>query len=155
MELGKGALEGLGLVALDKLPKLPSSLCTAWILQFSRFSLVGILNTIVGYGAFLILLGHANYMIALILAHFIGVCHSYVWNRHWTFKSRGIKTNEFLRFNSVYLVVLAVNALALAFLVEGLGIRPEIGQLIALPIVTVISFTGHKHWSFREKREGR
>ncbi|MBN1323061.1 MAG: GtrA family protein [Methanotrichaceae archaeon] len=135
-------------MALDK---LPGSLCTAWILQFSRFSLVGILNTIVGYGAFLILLGHVNYMIALILAHFIGVCHSYVWNRRWTFKSRGIKTNEFLRFNSVYLAVLAVNALTLAFLVEWLGIRPEIGQLIALPVVTVISFTGHKHWSFKKK----
>ena len=151
MELGKGALEGLGLVALIK---LPGSLCTTRMLQFSRFSLVGVLNTIVGYGPFFILLGYANYMIALVIAHFIGVCHSYIWNRCWTFKSKGMKTMEFLRFNSVYLAVLAVNALALAFLVEGLGIKPEIGQLIALPLVTVISFAGHKHWSFRDK-EGR
>jgi len=122
--------------------------------RFSKFGLVGILNTIVGYGSFLILLNYTNYLISLVIAHAIGVSHSYIWNRYWTFKSRGVKTYEFLRFNTVYLLVLVVNALVLAFLVDGMKMRPEIGQLIALPIITVISFSGHVYWSFRDKRVG-
>jgi putative flippase GtrA len=119
-------------------------------LQLSKFGLVGILNTLVGFGVFFIFINYTNYMIALIISHVIGVIHSYVWNKFWIFKSEKIAINEFIKFNSVYAGVFLANASALVFFVNVLNWDPRIGQLIALPIITVISFTGQKYWSFRK-----
>jgi len=120
-------------------------------LQLSKFGTVGILNTLVGYGAFFILLNYTNYMISLVVSHIIGVSHSYIWNKYWIFESNKILLKEFLKFNMVYVAVFFANALVLIIFVNFLGLDPRIGQLIALPIVTMISFTGHKHWSFKNK----
>lgn len=120
-------------------------------LQLSKFGLVGILNTLVGYGAFFILLNYTNYLISLVISHIIGVTHSFLWNKYWIFNSNRVTLNEFLKFNSVYLVVLLTNALVLIFFVNALNLNPRIGQLIALPVVTMISFAGHKYWSFKTR----
>ena len=121
-------------------------------LQISKFGMVGVLNTLIGYGAFFILLDYTNYMIALIISHIIGVTHSYIWNKYWVFKSNKILINEFLKFNSVYILVFLTNAIVLIFFVNALNLDPRIGQLIALPIITMISFTGHKYWSFKKEQ---
>ncbi len=117
--------------------------------QFSKFSLVGILNTIIGYGSFVIFLNFSDYMSALIISHIIGVTHSYVWNKFWTFKSNKSVLTEIIRFYSVYFVVFIINALTLIILVNYLSFDPRIGQLVTLPIITITSFTGHKYWSFK------
>lgn len=121
------------------------------IKQLSKFGFVGILNAIVSYSVFFILLTWINYMVSLLIAHIIGVINSYVWNKYWTFKTEKIQLKEFVKFNFVYVVVFVVNALFLVFLVETLEINPKIGQLLIIPITTMISFTGHKYWSFTEK----
>lgn len=121
------------------------------IKQLSKFSFVGVLNTIVGYGAFFICLTWFDYMVSLIISHIIGVTHSYIWNKYWTFKSDGIQIKEFVKFNSVYAIVFIVNAIALFFLVGTLKFDPRISQLFVLPVITIISFTGHKYWSFSWK----
>jgi putative flippase GtrA len=119
--------------------------------QISKFGFVGILNTIVGYGAFILLLGYFNYIIAMIISHIVGVSHSYMWNRYWTFKPNKAGTGTFIRFNFVYLVVLMANAISLIFLVDVLKFDPRLGQLFVLPIILIISFFGHKYWSFGAK----
>jgi putative flippase GtrA len=124
---------------------------TLMIKQLSKFGFVGILNTIVGYGAFFIFLTWFNYLVSLIISHIIGVTHSYVWNKYWTFKSDGTQIKEFVKFNSVYVIVFVVNAIFLIFLVDTLNFNPRIAQLFVLPIITIISFTGHKYWSFSGK----
>lgn len=143
------------------LPKWPHSTCLDWrymhdisffsIKQFFKFNFVGILNAIVSYSIFIFCLDYFTYMISLFISHLIGVAHSYVWNRNWTFKKTKSKFNEFLRFNSVYVIVFIVNAISLTILVDALEFDPRIGQLIVLPIISVISFIGHKYWSFNEK----
>ena len=118
--------------------------------QFFKFGFVGVLNTLVGYLAFFLLLNYCSYLLSLVLAHFIGVTHSYIWNKYWTFKTKEITGSELIRFNLVYALVLASNAVVLIFFVEYLKLDPRMGQLIALPVVTLISFTGQKYWSFRK-----
>jgi putative flippase GtrA len=117
--------------------------------QLSKFGLIGALNTILGYGLFIVFLNWGNYFWALIFSHIIAVMHSYLWNKFWTFKSNKNPFMEFIKFNSVYLVVFAVNAIALFLLVEIFNFDPRVGQLFMLPVVTIISFTGHKCWSFK------
>ena len=118
------------------------------LMQLSKFGFVGLLNTALGYGAFLLFLNYTNYMVSLIIAHIIGVLHSFIWSKYWTFKSSKIKLDEFVKFNSVYAIVFVANAFVLILFVNILKVDPGIGQLVALPIVTVISFIGHKYWSF-------
>ena len=79
------------------------------LFQLSKFGFVGVLNTIIGYGSFILLLNYTNYMVALIISHLIGVTHSFIWNKYWTFRSNELKIDEFLKFNSVYVIYFIVN----------------------------------------------
>ncbi len=128
------------------------------LFQLSKFGFVGVLNTIIGYGSFILFLNYTNYIVALIISHLIGVTHSFVWNKYWIFKSTGIGIGaglyEFAKFNSIYAGVFLVNAVVLIISVNILNADPRISQLIALPIITIISFTGHKYWSFGKGKTG-
>jgi len=121
----------------------------AFLHQFSKFTIVGILNTIVGYGLFFIFVSYINYLLATILAHIIAVTHSYLWNRYWVFPSHNPVIWEFLKFNSVYLVVLLENLVLMFCFVSYFAINPKIAGLLILPITTLISYFGHRHWSFK------
>ena len=128
------------------------------LFQLLKFGFVGVLNTIISYCLFIFFLNYTNYIIALIISHLIGVAHSFVWNKYWIFKSRGIGTvaglYEFVKFNSVYAGVFLANAIVLIISVNVLNADPRISQIIALPIITIISFTGHKYWSFGRRMPG-
>ncbi|RQW80492.1 MAG: GtrA family protein [Methanothrix sp.] len=128
------------------------------LFQLSKFGFVGVLNTIIGYGSFVLLLNYTNYLAALVISHLIGVSHSFIWNKYWIFKSSGIGIGgcayEFAKFNSVYAGVFLTNAAVLIISVNIFNVDPRISQLIALPIITIISFAGHKYWSFKKGKQG-
>lgn len=117
-----------------------------------KFVCVGLLNTFIGYGAFFLLSFFLNYMVALVVAHFIGVANSYLWNKYWTFQVKKFRPAELVKFNIVYLLVLGANMLILYIVVELLAVNPRIGQLAVLPLVTLLSYFGHKYWSFHETK---
>jgi putative flippase GtrA len=108
------------------------------------------LNTVIGYGAFFILVNYAQYLIALGCANVIGVTNSYVWNHNWVFHHR-ISIVEFVKFNAVYIIAFTVNAGALVLCVDFLKLEPRLAQLGLTPLVLVISFTGNKYWSFSKR----
>lgn len=113
-----------------------------------KFVCVGLLNTVIGYGAFFILSFFLNYLVALVVAHCIGVTNSYLWNKYWTFQVKKFRPAELVKFNIVYLLALGANMLILYIAVELLAINPRLGQLFVLPLVTLLSYFGHKYWSF-------
>lgn len=117
--------------------------------QIIKFCGVGILNTIVGYGAFFLLVNYLYYLAALLLAHIIGVIHSFLWNKYWIFKTKKFKLWEFIKFNLIYAVVFMVNAIALFVCVDIIHVDPKLAQLFLLPLITVVSFFGQKLWTFK------
>lgn len=117
--------------------------------QIIKFCLVGILNTIVGYGAFFILVNYLYYLLALLIAHIIGVIHSFLWNKFWIFKTKKFNLDEFIKFNVVYVIVFLANAVALYVCVDLISVDPKVAQLILLPLITAISFFGQKLWTFK------
>ena len=119
--------------------------------QIFKFCGVGVLNTIVGYCAFFLLVNYMNYLLALLIAHIIGVLHSFLWNKYWIFKSRRFRFLEFIKFNVIYAMVFIVNAIALFMCVEIIQVNPRLAQLLLLPVITLISFFGQKLWTFNEK----
>lgn len=121
--------------------------------QPMRFGLVGVLNTAIGYLAYLLGLALGlNYVTAATVSHAIGVTNSFFWNKYWTFRSRGEARSELARFVSVYAVTYVANLVLLALMVEVVGWDARISQAIAYGIVIAISFVGHRYWSFRQTR---
>lgn len=116
--------------------------------QLFKFILVGVLNTVLGYGTFLIFLGYTSYIVSLIIAHIVGVLNSFIWNKYWTFRSNESRINEFIKFNFLYVIYFIVNAIILMILVNNFNLSPQKAQLIALPLLTMVSFAGQKYWSF-------
>jgi putative flippase GtrA len=117
--------------------------------QIIKFCGVGILNTIVGYGAFFLFVNYLYYLVALLIAHIIGVIHSYLWNKYWVFKIKKFNLMEFIKFNVLYIVVFIVNAVALFVCVDIIYVDPKLAQLMLLPLITGISFIGQKLWTFK------
>lgn len=84
----------------------------------------------------------------LACAHVLGVLFAFVMYRRFVFKVRGHVWRDLARFESVYLVAIAINAVILPVLV-GFGWNRILAQLSILVITTAISWFGHKGFSFR------
>lgn len=124
-----------------------------------RFVLIGGVNTVVGYGLFAVfevsfgrLIGYigslyASYAIATLLAFYL--------HRRFTFRASksGRVLVDFLRFQTIYVVSLIVNTVALPVLVEWMKLNPLIAQGIIVIVTTAISYAGHKWFSFRRPAE--
>lgn len=120
-----------------------------------RFAVVGGVNTVVGYGFFSLfqyLLGaHIWYVVSLLLAHLCASFLAFLLYRLFVFRVRGNVIIDFLRFQLVYLVPLTANVLALPALVEWAGLNVYLAQAVIVVVSTVISFVGHKFFSFRRR----
>lgn len=118
--------------------------------QISKFVFVGLLNTIVGYVVFsLLIFLNQHYFFALSVSSIVGVTHSYFWNKYFTFKTPRKSLKEFLRFVSVYMFIYVFNLFLLYIFVDILKTGAIISQGIILTCVTLSSFLGHKYWSFK------
>lgn len=117
--------------------------------QFMKFVFVGVLNTTVSYVLYYVFLHlRLPYLLALSLSYPLGIIHSFYWNKYWTFGSKDTSHGLKIRFVVVYGVMFLLNAVVLTLLVEFAGMTPQIGGLLALFVTTVLSFCGHKFWSF-------
>ena len=126
--------------------------------QRIAFLLVGGINTAVGFGWFVLFqlvvgdrLGQFGYMATLILAHIASVLCAFVLHRRFVFRVRGHMWIDLLRFESVNLLSLGVNIVILPVLVEAAGLLPIVAQAIITVITTIVSWFGHKYFSFRRR----
>lgn len=123
-----------------------------------RFVLVGGFNTVLGYGLFVLFqltIGHTiGYLGSLYASYVLAVISAFVLHRKFTFRVQGNLVIDFLRFSSVYVVALLINTLALPLLVELGHLAPIVAQACIVVLTTLISYVGHKWFSFRRKPEG-
>ena len=123
-----------------------------------RFLMVGGINTLVGYGLFLLfdwLLGrYIGYLGSLYCSYLLATVFAFVLHRRFTFRATksGRVMIDFLRFQSVYIVTLIVNTIALPLLVQIAGLHPFVAQACVVVVATIISYLGHRHFSFRRPR---
>ena len=118
-----------------------------------RFLLVGGVNTALAYGLFVLFylvlgdsIGHFG---SLALSYLIATLVAFVLHRRFTFRASGRMLLDFVRFESVYVVMFAVNAAGLLLLVDVLGWAPVVAQALLVVVTTVISYFSHKLFSFR------
>ncbi|GAB3605492.1 hypothetical protein GCM10027413_09010 [Conyzicola nivalis] len=120
-----------------------------------RFVLVGGVNTLLGYGlfaAFWLTVGdRIGYLGSLYASYAVAIVAAFLLHRRFTFRVNGTGSVvvDFLRFASVHLVALIINTVALPLLVEGAGMYPLAAQAIVVVVTTLVSYFGHKLFSFR------
>lgn len=136
-------------------PRQPTGAFLSRVLdrQVVRFAIVGVFNSAFGYGAFAgleVTIGrHVHYLVVLLLSHIIGVLEAYLLQRWLVFQVRGRWWRELARFWSVYLVALAVNAVALPLLVEVARVAVLPAQAIIMLGTAFGSFFAHRNFTFR------
>lgn len=141
-------------------PKQPGILLRLIRDQRVAFLLVGGVNTVIGFGLFIVLdltIGKVvdekvnlvvGSLVVLAIAHVIGVLIAFVLYRKFVFKVSGHVWSDLARFESVYLVSLAINAVALPILVQ-VGLNRILAQGMIVVVTTVVSYVGHRYFSFR------
>ncbi len=127
------------------------------IAQFIKFGLVGVLNTLVGFGSFLIfnLLFNIQYVIANVLSYIPGLANSFIWNKFWTFKSSGNRNLEAVLFLAVFVPCFLAQNAVLIFLKEIAKLNVVVSQVISMLIYTVLGFILNKTITFNKKIVGK
>lgn len=121
--------------------------------QRVAFLLVGGANTAIGMGWFIVfqmLIGQRwGYMAALVVSHVASVLCAFILYRRFVFRVRGHVLHDLWRFELVNLTALGINLVTLPFAVEVLELRPIVAQLLVTVFTLLLSYFGHKGFSFR------
>ncbi|MGE5472456.1 MAG: GtrA family protein [Bacteroidota bacterium] len=114
--------------------------------RFVRFVLVGLVNSIFGYGIFAILLyAGLHYSLALLLATILGVLFNFKSTGSLVFGSHDNRL--IFRFVGSYVVVYFFNYMGIEAL-SRLGVIPYIGGAILVLPMAVLAFLINKRFVF-------
>ncbi len=92
------------------------------------------------------------YILVILIAQAITIACAFPVYRTVIFQSHGRVLTDFVRFLSVWLSGLIAGLVLTPLLVEVLHWQPFIAQVIAVAVVSIASFLGHRFFSFRTKR---
>ena len=127
------------------------------ILQFVKFSIVGLSNTFIGYVVYslCVWLG-MHYLLANVVGFFVSVLNAYYWSDRFVFKKG---TNEqrglwpsLMKTVLVYASTgIVLNSILLWLLIDKMVLSEYIAPLIILLITVPTNFILNKYWSFKTK----
>jgi len=121
----------------------------AWI-EFFRFAIVGLANTIIDFGLFMLLytkLG-VDPILANIFAFLLAVTNSYFLNSRWTFDSsnHSISKSGFIRFIMISSAGLVISITTIMVLDGYMAV--EMAKLLATGLTLIWNFTTSKLFIF-------
>ena len=112
------------------------------IIYFLKFSLVGVLNTILNYFVFIIFLLYLNieYWISGIIGFFSGAILGFFLNRSFTFSSNINKKNGLIKYLLIQIFCLSVHICIQIFSVEFFSVNKAFSQIVSIIITVFINF---------------
>ena len=133
--------------------------------NFLKFGLIGVLNTLVTFLVFNVLLLFFSVSTGLVVSAFYciaygaGLVHSFIWNKRWVFAQNhaNATVSEFIRFAAVTITV----GLACAALLQSLIAYPapynltphlwaNVAFLLTIPLSTLGNFFGYHVFVFKK-----
>ena len=122
-------------------------------IEVTKFTLVGAANFVLTFIVFTAMLKvlSVNYLLSLGAAWVVGMLFSYVLNFAWVFKpEQKIQFKDrFLRFVLASVFSIALNMLALSYIVEHTGFDPFYVQMLLIPLIVIFNYSTAKYWSLR------
>lgn len=130
--------------------------------QFGRYLVVGVWNTVFGYGMFALFTAllapyiPASYLAASLLSSVLNITVSFLGYKWFVFKTKGHYLSEWMRCLMVYsgsillgLGLLPPSVFIVAYLTENQRAAPYIAGALLLGAQVILSFVGHKMFTFR------
>lgn len=133
------------------------------ILQFIKFGIVGISNTVISYVIYVVALflfrivgasENMDYLIAQIIAFILSVLWSFYWNNKYVFDNTNVaKRNTCKALLKTYISYaftgLFLNSILSIVWVQVLGISKLLAPIINLLISVPLNFIMNKFWAFK------
>lgn len=135
-----------------------------------RYLVVGVWNTVFGYGLFVALLAafggavkslgvsiggtpgalltNNYYLVLSVVAWVLAVPQSTIAMKYLVFRSSGRLLHEVGRAYFVYLPAQLIGMGLLKLTVDLLGLTPQAGQAATILVTTIFSYVGHKYFTF-------
>jgi putative flippase GtrA len=149
----------------DEEPR-PGALLKLFRYRRVAFLIVGGANTAIGFALFIVIelvwggtldsaIGPVFASVVVLLAsHVIAVLIAFALYRRFVFRVSGHVLRDLVRFESVYLVSIAINVVSLPLLVQ-FGVNRIVAQALILLVTTVLSYFGHSRFSFVRHPRGQ
>jgi putative flippase GtrA len=123
--------------------------------QFVRFCLIGVLNTLITFIAYSILVYFGViYLIANFVGFILGVINSFYWNNRYVFANTGSEKRKLIHtflktiiansFTGIFLV-----SILLIIFVEHFHFSRYVAQIIGIIICVPVNFMINKYWAYR------
>jgi putative flippase GtrA len=123
------------------------------VLQFVKFGIVGVSNTLITFAVYTLLLKGFGvwYLAASAIGFAVGAVNGFLWNRRWTFRGHVGDALTPVRWGVVQGCGLGLNEGLLFMLVHGAGLDKLIAQALSIVVVTVLTFFANRAWTFRTR----
>jgi len=143
----KNILKKFGINNKEDLKKL--------IVQFIKFGIVGVSNTLISLAIYYVLIFFkCNYIVANTIGFIISVLNAYYWNNKYVFKAKNdTKKDTIKQLIKVYMsygVTFLLSTVLLYIMVDCLDISEYIAPIINLCITVPINFVMNKLWAFKK-----
>jgi putative flippase GtrA len=136
------------------------------LFEFSKFAVVGVLNSGVDFGILNLLMlitgvsSGAGFLAFKSVSVTSGVINSYLWNKYWTFKTSNSADarREFMAFMVVTLIAVGVNVAGADVIVNVIGapagfstkLWANIGAISGAGLTLFTNFFGYKFFVFKK-----
>ncbi len=142
---------------MELIAKIINNILCGRFKHLSRFSIIGIANTLIDFMVFTVFnsLFDINYAVCQVLGYSCGVANSFIFNKRWTFqdKNSGKKNiQELLKFILINLVTLLITTLAIKLLVNNMNLNVYAGKIIVTVLAQITNFFAYKLWVFQAGR---
>jgi putative flippase GtrA len=134
------------------------------LIQFIKFGIVGITNTVISYGIYSLVLFSlkgfdlsSDYIIGNIVSFILSVLWSFYWNNRFVFKAKdGEKRNIWITLFKTYVAygftgIVLSNILSFIW-IDKFGISKYISPILNLFISVPLNFIINKMWAFRKQK---
>jgi putative flippase GtrA len=124
------------------------------LVQFVKFGIVGISNTLLTLAIYTFLLKVAGmwYLAASAIGFIAGTVNSFLLNRRWTFRGHVGDALTPVRWGVVQCTGLGINEGLLFVFAHDARLDKLLAQVLATAIVTVSTFTANRAWTFRSSQ---
>lgn len=123
-------------------------------IQFIKFGLVGVSNTIISVGTYYLLMYLGmQYILANTIGFILGTLNAYYWNNKYVFKKgedeHRSNTKSVIKVFISYGITFILSTVLLYLWVDILGISTMIAPIINLIITIPLNFILNKLWAFK------
>ena len=128
-------------------------------IEAAIFTIVGAANFALTFIVFTAMLNilTVNYLLAIVAAWVVGMIVSYVLNFSWVIKpEQQIQfRSRFVKFFLASALSIALNLLALSYIVEHASFDPSFVQMELIPFIVIFNFSAAKYWSLLRSSDGK